>query len=79
MEEAKLVLKRSADSGLTDSTGSVVIVWFDVFFSINPYKQWEMLSIAGYRGKELPCALLWWGLGTSAAMKCSRRDSTKQL
>lgn len=32
MEEAKLVLKRSADSGLTDSTGSVVIVWFGVFF-----------------------------------------------
>lgn len=32
MEEAKLVLKRSADSGLTDSTGSVVIVWVGVFF-----------------------------------------------
>lgn len=32
MEELKLILERSADSGVTDNTGSVVIVWFGVFF-----------------------------------------------
>lgn len=32
MEELKLVLERSAESGLTDSAGPVVIVWFGIFF-----------------------------------------------
>lgn len=32
MEELKLVLERSADLRLTDCTGSVVVVWFGIFF-----------------------------------------------